>query len=397
MIMSVPRIHPRLAHLTPDRIDELVARYYARTDKVGDLMKEFGISGNPSSFLSLLPPIVHVGQHCHFCSAIAMVSDRTTRDRTDRAIPYCPTCRHVSEGGCRCANCERLRASSRAELETKKRAAIEKSFPPARAVERQPEGLTQTSALYILALLRHSVTEDLRWASPYQDKKEPLVPTWEMRKDVVQALLQAGLIGVSAKSATDAFVYDDAVSHCPSFYLNKVIWEFLPGMSADAKRQFVFRLEQLVRNGPWPDGWATETDVLWRTIAKAECFEYYTLMLDQRGFEAEIGPKTHAVFDDLLTKFSIGQIFYMTWSTARNTTDFIVKEGTPKYIAKNFFIGAIQRMADRAIAEKWDLRHSRRDYARPQSYVSAVFFDAFIKVGDISLSTVVPSTTAAAA
>jgi hypothetical protein len=52
-------MHPKLAHLNGDQLNELVARYYGSGESVAALMRAFGIQGRPSSFVAMLPPVVH--------------------------------------------------------------------------------------------------------------------------------------------------------------------------------------------------------------------------------------------------------------------------------------------------------------------------------------------------
>jgi hypothetical protein len=222
-------------------------------------------------------------------------------------------------------------------------------------------------------------------------KREPLAPTDEYRLGILEHLAGKRLIAVDPESDIKAFVFDDDLTEAPRYYPAKVNWAFLPGMSVDAKRQLLQSLERVVRDGAWPDGWGEKAYSMWHEIAKAECFEYFAYLLAERGYELEtFGEKTHAVFDELLRHYSIAQAFHLTWQSVRDTTDWIVKQRLPKNHARNSFIGAIQRKADRAQAQEWNVHASRRDFNCPQSAVSAVFFNVFAQVGDAALEMVPP-------
>jgi len=256
-------------------------------------------------------------------------------------------------------------------------------------VERNPAGLSLRDAVYLLALFRHSVSEDLSLAEPYGERRVRLAPSFEDTQRVAKQLWSKGMILVSPDSDTDAFIFNDDITDCQKLYLAKVTWEFLPGQLTHEKREFLSQLERLVRDGPRPESWRDQFNPVWHEIARAECFEYFTYSLGERGYELEIlGEKTHAVFDELLLHFSIGQVFNLTWQAVRDTTDYIVKERLPKYHAKNSFIGAVQRKADKAQAEGWTVRNSRRDFNCPQTVLSSVFFDVFAQVGSGALEVV---------
>ncbi|MBX9590839.1 MAG: hypothetical protein K2X43_16135 [Hyphomonadaceae bacterium] len=390
--------HP-LAHLSGDQLDELVARYYTTRESVAALMRAFGIEGRPSSFVSMLPPVVHKDLCCAFCEGQNLVSQRLSRDRSSTiSDPSCPSCGHRADPRCTCAHCQALAARRRAEIDRRKREVIGRVFAVPKEVERNPADLSLRDAVYLLALFRHSVSEDLSFAEPYAQRRDRLAPSSEDTRRVAKHLWSKRLIVVGPDSDTDAFIFNDDLTDCPQLYLDKVVWAFLPGQPTHEKREFLSELERLARDGPWPEGWSDQFNVLWHEIAKAECLQYYTHSLAERGYELEtLGEKTHAVFDELLLHFSIGQVFNLSWQAVRDTTDYIVKERLPKYHAKNSFIGAVQRKADKARAEGWTIRNSRRDFNCPQTVVSSVFFDVFAQVGGNALEMIPPASTASAA
>lgn len=106
-------------------------------------------------------------------------------------------------------------------------------------------------------------------------------------------------------------------------------------------------------------------------------------MFWERRFTIEpIGSKTHLIFENLLEYFSVGQIFNLSWQAVRDTTDYIAKNGIRHLQSENIFISAIQRKADKARAEGWEIKNSRRDFNCPQTILSSVFFNTFLKKGE---------------
>ncbi len=67
-----------------------------------------------------------------------------------------------------------------------------------------------------------------------------------------------------------------------------------------------------------------------------------------------------------------------------------MRERTSKTHAANIVPGAVQRMADRAIAEGWDIKPYNRDFRAPQSMVSEIFFNTALKIGEQGFKTVPP-------
>lgn len=384
---GTPPLNARLAHLTPDRLAELIRRYYARTDTVPSLMEEFGIVGNSSHFVRMLPPVVHDDRVCRFCAGQKLISDRLARDRREVPEAYCPNCGHRDSPRCSCQTCTTAAWQKAKEIDQKKRAVLQQRFAVRQEPELEVDALTLKEAVCLLALLRHSVSEDLSTASPHADRREKLSPNTELRDYAIGMLQQHAFLAVSPDSPVDAFIFNDELTDCPRFYPAKATWLFMPGIDAGAKKSFIADLERVARDGPWPRDWHLDAFDLWLEIAKAECFEYYALQLSQRGFEAEFGDKTHTVFDNLLESFSIGQVFNLTWQAVRDMTDYIVKNRLTKRHAKNTFIGAIQRKADKHRTEGWTTKSSRRDFDCPQSIISSVFFDLFMGIGAKALET----------
>lgn len=381
-----PPLHPRLSHLDVDELAELIRLYYSG-ERVATLMDVFKIEGSPSGFVGLLPPVVHEDLTCPHCSNQNMISKRLSRDRAQNALPYCPSCGHSGGPRCVCHSCKNAAFAKARELDERKRAIIRSKLSNYRIPELEIECLTFCEAVFLLAIFRHSVAESLVTASPFISRREPLAPTEEMRDEIIRFLRQKFHLAVSPESRTDAFNFTDDLSDCPTCNILKVDWLFLPGIGLETKKAFIAELERVARDGPWPEHWQTEAFDFWFEIAKAECFEYYSLLLSERRFEATFGDKTHAVFDNLLQTFSIGQVFNLTFQAVKNTTDYIYKNKLPVNHAKNCFISAIQRAGDKHRAEGWNTTAYKRNFDCPQSVVSAVYFDLFLGVGGKALET----------
>ena len=74
----------------------------------------------------------------------------------------------------------------------------------------------------------------------------------------------------------------------------------------------------------------------------------------------------------------------------RDTVDYIARNNISRNRGKNIFIGAIQRKADKAKAEGWELKHFGRDLNCPQTSVSSTFFNLFLELEDSAFETVPP-------
>lgn len=381
----------KLTHLSTAQIDGLIERYYAG-ERVSDLIQEFKIDSRASALVSLFPLKVYSNLECPYCEGENLVQKLKSRDSYSQGSPHCPVCSHKDEEGCRCSNCHQLDERRREQEEAIKRDIIRLHYSINERDCPTASELSFRDSVYLLALFRHSVTEEMDLANPFSERQPELAPTFDLQKEVVKHLYAKGLVAPSVHSSADAFIFNDELSNTTAYYPTRVSWAFLPGVALEKKQELLSDLHNLASDGDWAESQQQGISFLWGQITKFECIEYYLYLLEQRGFELEnIGPKTHAVFEGLLERFSVAQIYNLTLQAVRDTTDYIVRENLPSYRAKNSFIGAVQRKADKYIAEGWTLRSSRRDFNCPQTVLSSTFFDTFLRLGAKTFEQVRPN------
>lgn len=385
------QIHEKLSHLSQQQIESLVERYISG-EKATALIEDYSIATTPSNLVNLLPPTICAELTCPYCENENLVRKITARRSYSSEEPRCPNCGHIESGYCRCSNCQAQAKQQRELMEVNKRRLIHSVYQLPNHDLPPPSDIQLSDAVYLLALFRHSVSEDLRIAAPFSDQLPLFAPTPALRIEIAKYLYRKGFIAPDPDSPLDAFTFDGNEDESPQFYLTRVWWVFLPSLRLAEKRNFLQLLEEIVATREWPEDWAPQINLLWHEIAKYECIEYFEYLLLQRGYELEnIGQKTHSVFEGLLKKFSVAQIYNLSWQAVRDTTDYIVREGIPAYRAKNTFIGAVQRKADKYTTEGWELRASRRDFKCPQTVLSSTFFDLFAGLGAKSFETVPPA------
>lgn len=373
----------KLSHLSNEKTHELMRRYYEDGAKVAVLIADYNLDIHPSTLVGAFPPYVHEDIICPYCN-VPMVSKYRSRDygnwATDTAI--CLECNHHAQQYCWCHNCKSLQEDLSLIEHEKKRSIIKRDYQPRRLQTSDLSQLTLKDALYLLSVFRHSLSEDYYSISPFSEHDPLLAPTHEYRNEITQHLYSKGFIAISADSDLDAFIFDEEITESREYYLSRVIWQFLPSMSDGEKHVFMRDLERLVKEQSWPASWQENITEQWRQISKYECFEYFNYLLRERGYEQQnYGPKTHTVFEAMLDNFSVAQIFNLSWQAVRDTTDYIVRNDLPTYHAKNTFIGAIQRKGEKALAEDWQVRCSRRDFNCPQTVISSTFADVFLGLG----------------
>lgn len=390
--VSKMEVHDKLAHLSPEQLNDLINRYQNGIDKISDLVKEFNIDAKPAKLVSLFPPIIYDNLFCPYCddtNLVSKVKGRTTSSYYAKP-PYCSECGHQNSERCNCDNCKEEADYESWQNEKNKRDIIKAENT--REIEiADTKQVSLKDAVFILSLTRHSLSEDLKFVEPFSNDEIPLAPVFEFQNEIVKHLYSKGFINISSESPVNAFIFDQAETCTDAYYPTQVFWEFLPSLDVEGKREYLKELQSTVKSNEWPEEWHSDVSKLWHQIAKYECLEYFLYLLDQRDFKLDkIGEKTHTTFEDILESFSVSRIYNLSWMAVRDTTDYIVRENISSWHGKNIFIGAIQRKAERARAEGWELRHSRRDYNCPQTVVSSTFFNLFLNIGDKAFETVAP-------
>ena len=379
--------HNKLAHLTPEQVDDLITRYY-EDEKLASLIEAFNIDAKPAGLIHLFPPVVHKDLPCPYCPNTNLISKRPARTSAPRhpETPRCPGCGHRHAEGCPCKPCRAKADAARRESDKKKRQVIEATYTREHAIP-PPEDLTLQDAVFLMAIARHAAADDLAYLKPYHDYAGTLAPLPDCQHDIMAHLYERGLIAISPGSDINAFDFDEALTEIKRHNPAWVRWAFLPGLDVEEKRGYLNRLKTLVNGGDWPDGWSRDVPKLWHVIVKNECLQQFVLLLAERRDKPQsIDPKTRALFDRLLADFPPSQVFYLTWSTS----DDLSKKHIPYRNRKAMSLKAIERKADKAKAGERALPHFERDKRCPQTVLSATFFNDFLKLGNAAFEAVPP-------
>ena len=385
------RLHEKLAHLTPEQLDDLIDRYYGK-EKLATLIKEFGIDTSPSYLIYLFPTILHKDLFCPYCKDTNLVSNRAPRTgySSRSQTSYCPECGHDNSERCWCDICIEKANFASQEAAQRQNDIIEAAYTREFEIP-SVDNITLKDAVFILALARHSRSEDLRFVEPFNKDKIALAPLYEFQNEIVTHLSTKGFIKISSDSPVYAFIFDPAETYIDAHYPAMVMWEFLPGLSVENKCDYLKSLQAIANEDQWSVGWLSDIPKLWHLIAKYECLEYFIHLLAQRGYQSyTIGENTHTTFENLLEDFPVSRIYNLSWMAVRDITDYIVRENISKQQEKNIFIGAIQRKAEKTKVEGWELKHFGRDLNCPQTAVSSTFFNLFLELGDSAFETVPP-------
>lgn len=363
-----------LSHLSDDEINELMQRYY-NNEPVKKLAAEYGFNITPSSLYTLFPPEKFNDYDCEYCGC-SLVASRPSKAMAK--IPrykkdlYCPSCGHKPYTKCECDACmDELFRQEEERIDN-----IKKSFDS----ENERVKLTDLNFIekvYLGALSRAYLRENLFEISPISEKNITLAPTDDIQSEIYKELIYANIIKVSSASPLSAFIFDD--SNWPGkYYTYQVIYN-LNLVFPQNKNDLIC---EILNPTYFSNENYDEALALWRKIALAECIEYLQYSLNKVGFEFSPGDKTYATFSILLNDFSTSQIYGIIWRAVADASKLYLEKGMSRLHAANTVIGACERYAERAKINNWSLTKYKRIKDLPQSILSLFFFNRVVSIGE---------------
>jgi hypothetical protein len=350
------------------------------TYKLTDLANMQNLSSRElSKFVSQSCRALSIKDACSGCATPYVYKNRSDFQQRVRYVHtdwLCPTCIEQERA--------RQKALQIAE-EERQRELVNSAFSSVEKIPIDLSQLTFEDAVYLLSLIRLAASEDFSHLIPLRLTTEPLAPTENFSREVILQLFHHKLIYISPKSTIDAFVFDS--EYPERFYSDRVSWELPMSSKSENSQDLIEELETVFRNGDWPESWRSEWQALWKKIALQECLQYLEVGLNEHGLSLNPGEKTYLIFNGALEQYSIAQVYNMIWRAVRDAAAFYVRERVPKQHAANTVVGSIQRQADRAKAEGWDLKPYRRDRRCQESMISQVLFNTVLQIGEKGFNT----------
>lgn len=365
-----------LSHLTDEKINELMKRYY-QGEAVKKIIKEFDLNVSSSNLYKLFPAEEFTAYKCNYCESV-LVADRPSKMMAEmpryESSLYCPYCRHKPYiKNCNCENC--IQAAIKQKKERLKN--INDSFGIQQS-QVEFQNLSFTEKVYLGALCRAYLRENMFEISPVEEKNVILSPSEDLRSAIYQELINAKVITVSPLSAISAFIFDE--NNWPKeYYTYQVTYNLNLISSVNEKDLFSEILD--------PTYYSKDDQenalALWNKIGIAECVEYLQYNLNKVGFDFSPGEKTYTTFGILLKDFSVSQIYGIIWKAVADASRLYLEKGMTKKHAANTVIGACERYAERAKINHWDLTGYRRVREVPQSILSLFFFYRVLGIGEM--------------
>ena len=384
-------IHEKLRHLTMLQIESLMNKYYNGV-KVSDIIKEYNIDTTSYKLYTLFPPIICEDIICPVCNE-PMYKERDSKSSYswNKKKPFCAICGHTDEIICKCNYCiaerekvRKLNEKRKVRILQEKREKIKKVYD-LNIVPVNYSELNFREKVFLGALLRTSLSEDMEVILPLNDAERELAPTIGYIKEILSYLIGRGVVSVDSNSSIDAFLDSNEekdIEFPNVYYITMVKYRINIVGDEDIKNI----LSKIINPKSFSDADKEDALNIWKEIALEECIEYFEYQMKSVRFDFNIGEKTIAIFKDLLENFSVSQIYGIIYKSVANATKYYQESSVSKKQAANSVIGGCQRYAERAMINNWELAKYSRIKELPQSMISEFFFDRVIGVGSLGFN-----------
>jgi len=384
-------IHEKLRHLTMLQIESLMNKYYNGV-KASDIIKEYNIDTTSSKLYTLFPPIICEDIICPvFNEPMYKERDSKSSYSWNKKKPFCAICGHTDEIICKCNYCiaerekvRKLNEERKVRILQEKREKIKKVYD-LNIVPVNYSELNFREKVFLGALLRTSLSEDMEVILPLNDAERELAPTIGYIKEILSYLIGRGVVSVDSNSSIDAFLDSNEekdIEFPNVYYITMVKYRINIVGDEDIKNI----LSKIINPKSFSDADKEDALNIWKEIALEECIEYFEYQMKSVRFDFNIGEKTIAIFKDLLENFSVSQIYGIIYKSVANATKYYQESSVSKKQAANSVIGGCQRYAERAMINNWELAKYSRIKELPQSMISEFFFDRVIGVGSLGFN-----------
>ncbi|HYR09060.1 MAG TPA: hypothetical protein VEQ60_14860 [Longimicrobium sp.] len=265
-----------------------------------------------------------------------------------------------------CTACVERRA---AELAAARRAAIRTHFPAVRSVVFSE--LSLMDRVYLMSLARLGKGGPGAPSGPVARAYPPLSPTPFQDRLIVERLRAQRLIQVDPDSDLDAFDWDE--DGRPEIFDPLHVSWIIPARPKEPETPLVAsRHEHELASALQ----------LCRSVLLQECFQYLEFAVAEHPrLSFYPGRETRELFETLLVDLSVGQIYRLIWSSAKNAVAYAEKQGLAPRHAGSTIITRMRNRADHLLSDGRPIEAYQRNWRVPRSRLHEVLFDVLFPVG----------------
>jgi hypothetical protein len=362
----------QINQLTKEQLDELQKRYYAG-ESTKLLIQEFELKGLRPGQITCLFDNIKTDLMCEYCD-VFMEQLPPTRTTPNKEI-VCPLCGHTIFNNtyniCWCKNCIKKREDEENRIKKEKMAsAIEWIYREHESEKTSLDSIGDWDKILLGAIVNFAFDEELIHIEPLYDNEKLLMPDEDSSLKMLRGLYEKGLIVLSEKNYLNSFTFDKN-NNATSFDLDKVYYDLWvkEETACDELLNATFDLSKESKL------------IYWREINKLEAINYLISIFDKiKIYNFNPGKKTNDLFNKLVEKFSLSQIFRMiNYIKDKTSKDILSKEKTVQHAA-NSTISRLESYAARVLFEGYSLYKVK--YEDNLSMITTYFYNRILCMGD---------------
>ena len=284
----------KLSHLSAEDVSDLMTLYY-EGEKNSLLVEEYNIDIRSSLLAKTFPLKVYDDVLCKFCS-IPLLSYQPSKSSSSLPNKFCKGCGHEEDSfRCGCSGCNEAREQEKKNKKLQQETAtaatrdiILKTYDFEKESPVDTGYFDVKTHLYISALLRSCLSEDLKIIDSVSNSKLRLAPTSKYRRSIISVLRNENIILFSPMTNTDSVIVDEG--RISQYYAENAIFEI--NISDSDYDEVIDSLLYLKNDFEIS---SEERVGLWKEIALNECLEFLDARLDEYNLPSDsIGNKTES-------------------------------------------------------------------------------------------------------
>lgn len=379
-----------ISHLKKEQLQELLTRYYDG-ERTSVLVTEYEIDCHPSRLYKSFPPVV-TDTYCEYCED-PIVHNRRSRSNVNKAKglylerPKCNSCDHQPDKECYCSSCEAKRKEEAERKEKEKIRLIHEAYNLDKLKPIRLEDLNVKDRIYLASLLRMGLDVNLEKTEPQNRWIDKLSPSPDWDFEILGYLSDRDIIYPHPNSPMNAFDSDGDTPFPHIYYPFRVSYHINVDLFMEDRRKAIE-----VFSNPSPLDLINSTDDLymlgdlWMKLAIHECEGYLELKLREVHLINDTMPvKNHirSIFRDILEKLSTSRLYNLIYRGVKDGLHFKEAKGIrdPEIIVK-YVVGCCRNNAERAIAEKWDIKPFGREFGFEQSVLGRLLYNRVFQIGE---------------
>lgn len=282
----------------------------------------------------------------------------------------------------------------RERLENEKHTALEEECYKNKEEPFSLENLTFKHMVFLFALIRMRLSEDLNHIEPFDKDKggKRLSPFEKYDRKIIRYLLNNGVINIRNCCFNSESIYFESELYGNELNLEKIsndlfcdlknlvfdinvnetisIESLIIGLENELKRVNIKEKEK-------------EVIELCKELAIQECIALLDYITQEHNMNCTFGDKTILTLNKILDKYSVSRVYVSIFSAVKNAAAYMQKEGVYGKRACNSIRGNIERHFENIESGKWSVKEGyKRNYNLPISEVSHILYEIVLKTDD---------------